>query len=1119
MNESGTPTTATGQKRRRAWWRGGLAGGAGLVVILYFIVTSSVFFRGVILPRVSQALHAKITVTAATIQPLSKIVLHGLQVTPQGGEPMFTAKQVTVRYRLWSILRGHILVPEITVIEPQVTVLTHPDGTTNLDPLLPVSSNESAPAQSAAPVALDLQALTIQHGTLRYVQRQSDSRAKTVELRSLEFTARNIKNNANSQIAGTARLAVTQPEGDSVQAQWTAKFQIGLDASLRPVAVEGAATMSIEQATGAFTDLATLESRFECAMTPTDIQQAVLRFTKAGHELGSVRLSGPLDLAKIEGRLQLEVSGLDRQVLNLAGAPWGIDFSTTTLNAQQEIELTDGGALITAAGAIQAQRLQLRRSRATTPTLDVRAEYSIAVNRSQKSAQVKVLQVRATQNQRPLVTTELTSPLTLAWGDGDSNAGDAAFHMAVTGLDLEDWQAWVAEYTPRGIAHAHVKLLSHAAGRQIRFEVDAQLDRFAAQIGAHALPPIDARLRAAGQFTDFRKIILTESRLELAQQAQPILAASTSGTFDLETHEMELRASGQATLPRLIPLFGMTNVTCSAGTVEVTGQLSQPATSPTVTGRLALANFTGGYGDYRLADFGATTEFTAALTNQTLMIRRMTGQWGKHGKFELAGQAGWETNAGQVTLALTDFTEQELRPWLAPSLGDKKLTAAALQASATAQWGAAGNARVAASLQLTNLVMTGVREPLALRLQVDASASNHVATVRQCQLALAPTARAANELNLTGTVDYSQPDAVTGQIRLAADALDVTAYYDLYAATNGAAPTAPPAAPSSATTATEPAALTLLVRDFRCAVEIGRLYLREVEVGNCQAAVRLDGGRVTIQPCQFTLNGAPVETSVDVDLGVPGYRYALTARADQVPLAPLANSFSPSYKDYAQGTLIAQAQIKGAGLTGPSLRQHLSGQVELCLTNAAIQIVGTKVKAVLTPIALALGATELLRSPLEYVVADLRVGNGQIETRRFIAHSAAFRATSQGTIPLADTVTDSPLSQPVDIALARNIASALRYSRLPVEEGFAKFPTFVHLAGTLGDPTAKTDKLKLAGLAVTGAAGLVDGATGGVLRQLGDVLTGQPSATTTNEPTKTPLEKIVPSDFLHRLGR
>jgi len=182
--------------------------------------------------------------------------------------------------------------------------------------------------------------------------------------------------------------------------------------------------------------------------------------------------------------------------------------------------------------------------------------------------------------------------------------------------------------------------------------------------------------------------------------------------------------------------------------------------------------------------------------------------------------------------------------------------------------------------------------PLEARVQVDTGVSKNMAQVRQCQLTLTPTERAKNELGLTGTVDFSKSNAITGNLKLAAESLDVTRYYDLFAARR------PRRSPSRtrrgrrrprrpAAAEKEPDAVKLPVQNFVFEANIGRCYLHEVDIANLQATAKLDGSHALVKPFQLTLNGAPVNATVDLDLGVPGYKYDVAFSAKAIPLPPL----------------------------------------------------------------------------------------------------------------------------------------------------------------------------------------------------------------------------------------
>ena len=136
MADSTIPTSAPSPRR----WPRRLAIAAAAIILLlaagYFVLTSAAFLKGFILPRVSSALNAQVTIADATINPFSAVTLRELKVQTSGPEPIVTAREVRVRYSLSDILGGRIKVTEFVLSSPTVTIVRMADGTSNLDPIL-----------------------------------------------------------------------------------------------------------------------------------------------------------------------------------------------------------------------------------------------------------------------------------------------------------------------------------------------------------------------------------------------------------------------------------------------------------------------------------------------------------------------------------------------------------------------------------------------------------------------------------------------------------------------------------------------------------------------------------------------------------------------------------------------------------------------------------------------------------------------------------------------------------------------------------------------------------------------------------------------------------------------
>jgi len=1034
------PRKGRGWLRIPAWFAGILI---VLLVLVYFVATSSAFFKGVILPQVGKAVNADITVGDASISPFKEVVLRNLKVQTTGTEPLVTAPEVRVRYRLLDILGGNIHVDEVVLSSPTVIVVENPDKTSNLDPLMQSQPGKpnAQPAQPSKPAQLDLGKVTLTDATVRKVKVYQNGNRDTLEVSHLNVTLEDLKNGQTGKLGLDADLkAENHPPAPGVsgllQAKLKGSFAFTLAADLKPVSIKGNTRLEVSRAEGALAELATLGADLDCEVTPTEIKQVALRFQKSDARLGEVRVSGPFDLEKVEGRLAVAIQSIDKQLLNLAGAKSGIDFGATTLNSTNEIQLAKAGSSITAVGQLNVSRFSVTRTNETTPPLDFLAEYNVTVDRAQSNALLRGLTLTGTQRGSRLLRAELTSPMQIAWGAAASAVGDSTFQFTVTGLNLADWKPFLGHLAAAGTVNAQAKLLSQQGGQQLTFDLGSQIENLTAAVGSNSITQAGVTLKASGKAIGLKQFNLSQCELQVARKTQPLLSVSGSGSYDLEPQSADLQVMAQAALARLLEVVPQPDAVVSSGTAEFKGHITQKQKTQTITGSLTLADFTG-----------------------------------RFGKNEFRG--------------------------------------------------------------------------LAAKVQMDASLGKQVADVRQFQIALAPTARAKNELQLSGQIDMSQTNAIRGQLKLAADSLDVTSYYDLFAGEKKTSETKPApggtrSAPAASSSEKEPAATQLPFRNFTAEVNIRRFYLREVEVADFQTTAKVDGGHVVLNPFKLTLNGAPADLTLDLDLGVPGYKYDAACNAQRIPLAPLMNSFAPERKGQVGGTVTAQARVSGTGVTGASLQRNLTGQFDVSSTNLNLAVANIKSpmlkrlvnvvslipELVRNPLSAATQilqgssgkagssgglADELQKSPVNAILARGKVGSGRVDLQQAVVQSAAFEADAQGTISLAAVLTNSVIQIPVAVSLSRSIAQqmSLVSTNTPTNTAYAKVPDFLKMKGTVGAPEAEINKLALAGTVLKGVGNSI-ASGGGILQQIGEALTGQaPGATNaaTNTNTNQPASK------------
>ena len=1166
--------------RKRGAWRRVAAWGLGilivLVVTLYFVVTSERFFKVQVLPRVSESIHANVSVGSAEIHPFSQIVLREVKVQPTNQPTLFTAREVRARYSLWDIIGGTIRVSEVAVSSPMLQVVENPDGTSNLDPLLKAEKSgkekSAVGGKAGKPLRLDIRKVTLSNGSVLRIRNQKAGTRDLVELTNVSVTVTGVKNGEAGKVEFAAIVRdENNPPAPAMYGLLEAKvegsFNFSLTADLKAEKILGDAHLDIAQAAGSFSDFAKLDGRLHCDYSPAEIKMFTLNFEKAGTPLGEVRASGPFDVQKSEGRLSVELLAVDKQVLNLVGAKSGIDFGSTTITSTNEVELSKGGKAMSAVGQLSASKFQVSLTNQSTPPIDLLADYNVSFDKTEKTAWLRTLDISGTQKGRPLLRGELTSPMTLAWGNDTNAVGDSALSFTVTKLNIADWKTFAGNLASAGTVDLNLKLLSQQGGTRLTFDVTNQIQNIAMTIGGEPLSDATLSFRTHGLATNLKQFDLSDFGLQIGKSNRVAVAVSGSGTYDRTKGSADLQVTLRTGIAQALQLVGRTNLAASGG-AELKARVTQLPQTQTVAGTLTVTNFTGKLGENVFTNFGAKMTLDVSKTPEEIDIRSAKGSLSQGrnggGDFTFSGTYSLTNKPSQVAVTFSNFNENGLRPFVEPMLVGRKLVSVAMAGSASAQLGSRGEAAVNADLQITNLVVSDPARqlpatPLEARVELDAGLAKKIADVRQLQITLTPTQRAKNQFRLQGRVDMSKTNAMQGNLTLAADSLDVTSYYDLFTTTNKvtekssarnktqSAAVAP--APASAANTTE-----LPFQNFSVEAKVREFHLREIAATNFQARGQLDGSRVQLKSFQLALNGSPMRAAADVDLSVPGYKYAVTFNATNLPFAPLWNTFQPEQKGEVGGTLSANLDVKGVGTTGESLQKTLAGTFDIGTTNLNLDVskirngtlrdivdfvanvpdffgpngVSAAEKFGMHAVGRSFGkssgglADDVSRSPIEVIAARGTAGDGRVTVQQAVMRSSVFEAdVTNGTVSLAQELTNSPINFPVSVLLNGSIAQRVPYlasTNAGTNLDYVKVPDIYVEKGTLGDPKPSINVEALGKdvlqQLIPGLGGGTNGAAGNLLQGIGGLLQGggdtnQPGTNKAPDNYKAPVNELM----------
>ena len=588
--------------------------------------------------------------------------------------------------------------------------------------------------------------IKIQQGGLRHLARAENNSQSHTQLENLELTFVRPVANQDWQLMIAADVQ-HQSGTNSVQGALRGSANCTGALLKMPVAADVNATFQAGNATGVFAEVAGIQTRLVGQWTTDRLQQLVLQLERGGAALGGLRARGDRDAADGAWRLDCVVDSVDRRLLNYIGAPWAMDFRGTMLNATNQVRIAADGRQWQVNGHADARQFSVARDGATTPPLEISADYDLAWDWQQRTCLLQKFALSGKQGARQILRGQLLQPLRLSQA---GPAGASQMELSVQGLDLRDWQPLLGRHAQAGQFDAQLRLHARQAGQPMEF--NGTMD--ARNLVAGSLRSAAVQLQINGRLAGWTGVLLDHYRAQWSGASGRSHVAEGAG-------QAEFAGADEVHLKKFTGEYRVGNL--PAAQYALAGQYS----TGTRAGRMAFAftevnqhalqslslwdrpdwplrsakgeaNGTMVFNSEGAPEIRARVEFVgvpvehvrwpqeplgvAALVEGGLrrqenggwemQVSRMGGGWrwgdGEAERFEMEGAArlvGGQFDAGLTKCKLTNIGPATLRALGLAMAGDKTLQSGLLTADGSAQWDSRGSSGFSGKCSVTNLTL------------------------------------------------------------------------------------------------------------------------------------------------------------------------------------------------------------------------------------------------------------------------------------------------------------------------------------------------------------------------------------------------------------------------------
>jgi hypothetical protein len=426
-------------------------------------------------------------------------------------------------------------------------------------------------------------------------------------------------------------------------------------------------------------------------------------------------------------------------------------------------------------------------------------------------------------------------------------------------------------------------------------------------------------------------------------------------------------------------------------------------------------------------------------------------------------------------------------------------------------------------LNVENLKLPdGKSLPSPLTVKLDTRATLDHATLHHLDIAWAESPGYPNRVLVNGDLNWQDPQAITGQVNIRGQAVDLDPWGVFLTQSTPAADTAPSRTKADAPAANAPLNLpTLPLQSVTLDLDIEKIHFKELILSKLRMQADAGPHRLSLEPLSFTLNNSTFSAKAQADWQDPQIKMQLTGSLSPLDLQPVFDSFVPEKQGAVTGILQGKTEFQVTGDSPQALMDSFQGQVQLSYSQGKLRLLNTDpeqhtallhtrklVQDVVSGMAeaLQLSPAQLMEPEIESVSFETALVDKRLMIRKAEILNPEFMMAAQGEIHLAGEPGNAKIMQlPLVLGVSTNLAKRVKiYRPERVKGDYVVLPAFLEVKGSLGAPEIKIKKGVVTGLIISGVTERNEIGNENVqkgLDILGTLLTGEPPA---QKPTAVP---------------